>query len=146
MGSFVRGVGVATLALLFLFSMGSDDSCVPVEPVDPGCASPGDCAVGEVCREGACVAAPVEGERCEGMGGVCGYFLDACPDSHFEWTGLDCPMGRSGMCCLPYDASCEGDLDGRCIFWTEECPGGTGGVGPMDCPWGRSSQCCVPLE
>lgn len=135
----------ALLAVAGVVTLGGYGPCVPVEPDEPVCAADLDCPAGRICRDGVCVDEPVEGERCRDMGGTCAYFLDECPQGTFDWTTLDCPLGRSGKCCLPADASCEGDLGGTCEWWQATCPEGTGGAIPLDCPDGRSAQCCIPL-
>lgn len=138
----VLAVATVTISLL----LGNDGgSCVPVEPTQPLCTEDVDCAAGQICVDGDCVPFG-EGWRCEGMGGTCTHFMEPCGDDFVEWTPMDCPMGRSGKCCLPLDGDCEGVLGGECRHWEDTCPEGFGGTVPMNCPGGRSAQCCVLLQ
>lgn len=134
-------VKTAILAAALVLATGSKDSCAPVDPVDPVCTMDTDCAPDETCQDSECLLSP-----CGEAGGTCHHFLDTCPNDSFPWTGMGCPMGRSGMCCLPQEASCVDDFGGICLWWSDPCPDGYGGGSPMDCPQGRSGQCCIPMD
>jgi hypothetical protein len=133
---------VLLLTVLSFFLSGNYLQCGP-DPVDVLCSSNSDCAEGEYCElsSNSCVA---EGIRCQNMGGTCHHYLDQCPGDTFIWTGVDCPLGRSGMCCLPYD-TCQG-LEGYCVPSYEECSQDYSKAEALDglheC--GQSSDCCIP--
>ncbi len=94
-------------------------ACVPhgcaTEP-QPACdAARPDCPEDQVSvvRDGCwlCVrrdtCQPPPANACEAAGGYCAHFQDVCR-AGFEGGGpMDCPLGRSGMCCLPA-ADCVG--------------------------------------
>jgi hypothetical protein len=42
-----------------------------------------------------------EQSKCEKMGGYCAHFLDTCKKGYVASAPAGCPMGKSGMCCLP---------------------------------------------
>jgi eight-cysteine-cluster-containing protein len=39
--------------------------------------------------------------KCEQNGGYCTHFLDTCKTGYVGGPPMDCPMGKSGQCCLP---------------------------------------------
>jgi hypothetical protein len=47
---------------------------------------------------GQCKSEPT---KCEAMGGYCAHFLDTCKQGYVASEPAGCPMGKSGMCCLP---------------------------------------------
>jgi hypothetical protein len=50
-----------------------------------------------VAAQGACK--PVT--QCEAAGGTCTYFLTPCKAGFVDGSPMDCPLGKSGKCCLP---------------------------------------------
>lgn len=89
---------------------------------------------------------PVEGQQCASQGGYCTHFLTPCRYDYLSSSPSDCPMGRSGKCCLPpapTATKCEAQ-GGYCTYWQAKCQNDFLPAGPADCPHGRSAQCCLP--
>jgi len=51
-----------------------------------------------VASQGECAIKPTQ---CELAGGYCTNFLTACKAGFVDGSPMDCPMGKSGKCCLP---------------------------------------------
>ncbi len=49
---------------------------------------------------------PREPTECELVGGYCEHFLTPCRDGFVGGQPMGCPLGRSGMCCLPEGGDC----------------------------------------
>jgi hypothetical protein len=132
------------LIVVSFFLSGSYIQCGP-EPEDVLCNSNSDCGQDEYCDldTNSCVEAT--GIRCRNMGGTCKYYLNECPYATFRWSGIDCPMGRSGTCCLPY-TSCQA-LDGICVYEDGQCGQGYQKAeainGLHEC--GDFLDCCLPV-
>jgi eight-cysteine-cluster-containing protein len=82
--------------------------------------------------------------QCETQGGYCAHFLDTCKQGYVGGAPMDCPLGKSGQCCLPAtQTQCE-TQGGYCAHFLDTCKQGYVGGAPMDCPLGKSGQCCLP--
>jgi hypothetical protein len=117
-------------------------ACVPhaceTEP-QPACdeARP-DCPDGQVsvvrggcwlCVErGTCRPPPAN--ACEAAGGYCAHFQDVCRDGFEGGAPMDCPLGRSGQCCLPA-MNCVGA--GGSIPVVPNAPSCCPGLAPIGC-------------
>lgn len=65
---------------------------------------------GNACfADGAGVSIAAQGEckaktKCEQAGGYCTHFLTKCKAGFVDGSPMDCPLGKSGKCCLPEPA------------------------------------------
>ena len=148
----IKSAVIFSLILMATVFSGYNNGCEPI-PEETVCTSDKDCGPDETCdsASGACVLS-----HCGAVGGYCTHFEAACENigedtvdvtddmTFIEWSGMGCPMGKSGQCCLP-DKSCEA-IGGYCAHFLDTCKDGFGGGTPMDCPLGKSGMCCIPLQ
>lgn len=137
----------AALLVLFVALAGSRDTCAPI-PVEGVCATDAECAAGEACVDGQCVATCAgEGESilqpetcCEGLSAVSDCALgEPCPIS-LRW----CVACGDGACGEHETAdNCPSDCGGRCAGREGRlCPDGEACLfdGTVDPEWGE----CFP--
>lgn len=117
--------------------------------VRPECGSQGVAIVKDGCW--LCVDArtcePNGANECENSGGVCTGFQDICPSGMMGGQSMGCPMGRSGMCCLPRPTVCDDGSSDLCEIVPPVCNDGEvlaiqnscwACVNPATClPWGE---------
>lgn len=105
-----------------------------LEPTAPGCKKFTDCPQGQTCLvpKGTCQLAVID---CEQWGGYCAHWQDKCGEGYTGADPMHCPLGRSGMCCLP--SKCSQPSDCGPTRW---CYDGT--CGPLgNC---KTADDCVP--
>lgn len=59
--------------------------------------------------------------ECERRGGTCTDFQDTCPPGSMGTESMGCPLGRSGMCCLPRTTECDDGSDDLCDMMPPVC-------------------------
>lgn len=100
----------------------------------PVCKKFADCPQGQTCLvpKGTCQLAVID---CEQWGGYCAHWKDSCAEGYAGVDPMHCPLGRSGMCCLP--AKCAQPSDCGPVRWCYE-----GTCGPLgNC---KSADDCIP--
>lgn len=121
-------------------------SCV-TEP-EPACdeARP-DCGVLISIVEDGCwvcvdryTCAPPPPTECEQAGGYCAHFMDECDEGFRGGPPMDCPLGRSGQCCMPAEICVPlGEMV------VEDGPACCAGLEPMACNT-PIEQACTPCD
>lgn len=64
-----------------------------------------------------------QGTECKNKGGYCTHFTDECIEGYVSGSPMDCPLGKSAMCCLPAQ-KCLGEGQTGNWLTKEECCAG----------------------